>query len=75
MLHHKIADESNRDDPVANFMKDVMEQTKLQKTVYSKYDEKGKNGGCLLEKTPGKLKEDSNGTGVTAVNKTQKEVS
>ena len=67
MLNHKLADVTNTDQH--DFMKEVMEQTKLQKTVYSKYDEKSKNNGCLLI-TPGNLKDG----GVTA-SKVQKHTS
>ena len=63
MLAHKIADDPEKEDHVANFMKEIMEQTKLQKTVYSKDDAKGK-GNCLLI-SPGKLKEEKDVNGVT----------
>ena len=56
MISHKIADDTNKESQVASFMKDIMEQTKLQKTVYAKGDDKGK-GNCLLI-SPGKLKSD-----------------
>ena len=68
MLHHKLADDDKDKDRLSlNFMKDdTMEQTKLQKTVYSKFDDSNKK--CLLI-SPGKMKDESSMNGVTAINK------
>ena len=58
MLSHKIGEDPVVGEQAASYMKDMREQTKLQRTVYAKMEDKAKEN-CLLGSSSKLKKEDS----------------
>ena len=58
MLSQKIGEDPVVGEQAASFMKDMREQTKLQRTVYAKIEDKAKEN-CLLGSSSKLKKEDS----------------